>query len=163
MAACAPIDAELARLISGGISISLASCGPAGVPNMARGTGCRVGSDGRALTVLLAATPAAALLDDVRRSGRVAVVFSQPSTHFTVQFKGSDARIVPLEADDPARAAEYVDRFVAELAALGYPGEVVRTMLQACPDDIVAIRFTLAAGYSQTPGPKAGEPLGGPP
>ena len=162
MAACAPIDAELSRLVSGGISISLASCSPGGVPNMARGCGCRVAPDGRALTVLLVATPAAALLDDVRRSGRVAVVFSQPSTHFTVQFKGSDARIVPTEADDPQRAADYVERFAAELAALGYPGDVLRTLLLACPDDIVAIRFTLAAGYSQTPGPQAAAPLGGP-
>ena len=67
-----------------------------------------------------------------------------------------------VDGDDPQRAADYVERFAAELAALGYPGDVLRTLLLACPDDIVAIRFTLAAGYSQTPGPQAGAPLGGP-
>ena len=126
---------------------------------MARGSGCRVGDDGLTMTILLAATPAAALLDDVRRSSRIAAVFSQPSTHFTLQFKGTDARIVPAEGGDPDRAWAYVDAFAAELSGLGYPVEVIRCLLQSSADDLVAVRFTVDAGFSQTPGPGAGQPL----
>jgi hypothetical protein len=153
------LDSAHAEFISGGVSISLAACRPGALPNMARGLGCRVSAGLDTLTVFLAATPGAALLDDVRRTGCIAVVFSQPSTHRTVQFKGADARIVPLEAGDGERASRYVEAFVAELSALGYPGEVIRTMLECEPDDVVALAFTISAAFSQTPGPKAGEPL----
>lgn len=158
-AASPAIDSALARFVTGGVSISLASGRPGALPSMARGTGCRIDPGGSTLSILLAATPGAALLDDVRRSGSVAVVFSQPSTHRTVQLKGSDARIVPLEADDPPRVRAYVDAFVAEVSAMGYPGETLRALLGCEIDDLVAVRFTVSAAYSQTPGPRAGEPL----
>lgn len=156
-----PLDPSLAEFFRRGISIGLASCRPGAIASMARGTGCRLDPDLRSVTVLLAATPGAALLDDVRRTGRIAVVFSLPASHQTVQLKGSDARIVPVEADDPERAARYVDAFAAEVSALGYPGETLRALLACEFDDLVAIRFTIDAAFSQTPGPRAGEPLSG--
>ena len=164
MAASAPvlIDAAQARLISGGVGISATTCRPGALPNMARCTGCRVSSDRRSITLLLAATPAGALLDDVRRTASIAAVFSQPSTHYTLQLKGTDARIVPLEPGDAALAAGYVDAFVAELTPFGYPEPTVRAFLASVPDDLAAIQFTIGAAFSQTPGPRAGEPLAAP-
>jgi hypothetical protein len=161
MVASAPvlIDAEQARLISGGVGMSAASCRPGALPNMARCTGCRISADRRTLTLILAATPGAALLDDVRRSGLIAAVFSQPSTHYTLQLKGTDARIVPLEPGDPALVRRYVDAFVAALTPFGYPEPLVRAFLAAMADDLAAVQFTISAAFSQTPGPQAGEPL----
>lgn len=153
------LDQDHAEFVCGGVSISLAACRAGALPNMARGLGCRLSAEPDMLTVFLAATPGAALIDDVRRTGRIAVVFSQPGTHRTVQLKGADAQIVALEPGDPALVAHYVDRFVAELSALGYPGEIIRTMLECDPEDLVALAFKASAGFSQTPGPKAGEPL----
>ena len=165
MAAPAPvlIDAEQARLISGGVGMSAATCRPGALPNMARCTGCRVSADRRSITLLLAATPGAALLDDVRRTSSIAAVFSQPSTHYTLQLKGTDARIVPPERGDAALVARYVDAFVAELTPFGYSETIVRAFLASMPDDIAAIEFTISAAFSQTPGPQAGEPLAGVP
>jgi hypothetical protein len=161
MIASAPvlIDAEQARLISGGVGMSAASCRPGALPNMARCTGCRISPDRRNVTLILAATPGAALLDDVRRSGLIAAVFSQPSTHHTLQLKGTDARIVPLEPDDAPLVRRYVDAFVAELAAFGYPELLARAFLASPPDDLAAVQFTISAAFSQTPGPQAGAPL----
>ena len=126
---------------------------------MARCTGCRIAPDRRTVTLILAATPGAALLDDVRRSGLIAAVFSQPSTHYTLQLKGTDARIVPLEPGDVELVQRYVDAFVAELTPFGYPEPFVRAFLGSMPDDLAAVHFTISAAFSQTPGPQAGAPL----
>lgn len=153
------LDAELAAFICSGISISAASSRNGALPSLARATGCRISADRRTVSVLFGATPSACLLDDVRRSGLIAVVFSRPADHRTLQIKASDALIVPVEPDDAALAAGYVNTFVAGLEALGYPGPVLRAFLTCAPDDLVAVRFTPSALFSQTPGPEAGAAL----
>lgn len=150
---------DQAAFICGGVGMSAATCRPGALPNMARCTGARVSADRRTVTILLAATPGAAFLDDVRRTGSIAAVFSQPSTHKTLQMKGSDARIVPTDPGDAELAARYVDAFVAEVSVYGYPEALIRTFLAHRSDDLVAIQFTVNAAYSQSPGPQAGEPL----
>jgi hypothetical protein len=158
-AATALIGAEQAAFICGGVGVSAATCRPGALPNMARATGCRVSADRRVVTLLVAATPGAAALDDVRRTGAIAVVFTQPSTHRTLQLKGNDARIVPLERGDLDLVERYVRAFAADVAPFGFSAAYMRALL-ACPtDDLVAVQFTIAAAFSQTPGPRAGEPL----
>ena len=153
------LDREQAEFICSAISMSAACGRPGGLPSLARATGCRVSPDGHTVTLLLAATPAAGLLDDLRRSGKIAVVFSRPADHRTLQLKGSDALIVPLEAGDAERASAYADAFAAGLDRLGYPGAVIRSLLASTPEDLVAVSFTPTASFSQTPGPEAGTAL----
>lgn len=150
---------EEAAFLCSGVGMSAATCRPGSLPNMARCTGARISPDRRTVTLLVAATPAAGLLDDIRRSGSIAAVFSQPSTHKTLQLKGTDARIVPIEPDDPKLAAQYVDAFVGQVVPFGYPEALIRAFLASAEDDLVAVQFTVSAAYSQTPGPQAGEPL----
>lgn len=157
------LSADDAAFICGGVGMNAASCRPGGLPSMAKCTGVRVSGDRRTATLLLAATPAAAFLDDVRRTGAIAAVFSEPSTHRTLQLKGNDARIVPTEPGDRALVQRYVDAFVAQVVPYGYPEALIRTFLSCEPDDLVAVRFTIGAAYSQTPGPQAGQPLGSAP
>jgi hypothetical protein len=153
------IDAEQAAFICGGVGVSVATCRPGGLPAIARATGCRVSVDRRVVTLLVAATPGAAALDVVRRTGAIAVVFTQPSTHRTLQLKGNDARIVLLERGDPDLVERYVRAFAADVAPFGFSEAYMRALL-ACPaDDLVGVQFTIAAAFSQTPGPRAGEPL----
>jgi hypothetical protein len=153
------LDAEQAAFICGGVGVSAATCRAGALPSMARATGCRVSADRRIVTLLMAATPGAAVLDDVRRGGAIAVVFTLPSTHRTLQLKGNDARIVPLERGDPDLVERYVRAFAADVAAFGFSEAYMRALL-ACPaDDLVGVQFTIAAAFSQTPGPRAGEPL----
>lgn len=161
MADLAPtvLDAATAAFICSGISINAASARAGALPSMARATGCRVSSDRQTITLLFASTPAAALLDDLRHSGTIAVVFSEPSTHRTLQLKGDDTRIEPPGAGDEKLAADYVTVFADGLVRLGYPGEVLRAVLAYAPGDLVAVRFTPQTAFSQTPGPGAGAPL----
>jgi hypothetical protein len=161
MATPAPalIGAEQATFICGAVGMSAATCRPGALPNIARAVGCRVSADHRVLTLLLAATPGAAVLDDIRRSGAIAVVFSQPSTLRTLQLKGIDARIVPLEPGDAAVVARYSAGFVAHLAEFGYAEALIGALLACELDDVAAVQFTITGAFSQTPGPHAGEPL----
>jgi hypothetical protein len=153
------IAADQAAFIQGGVGMSAATCRSGALPNIARATGCRVSADRSVVTLLLAATPGAAVLDDIRRGAAIAVVFTQPSTHRTLQLKGDDARIVALEPGDVDLVESYVRAFAADVAPFGFSEAYMRALL-ACPqDDLVAVRFTIAAAFSQTPGPRAGEPL----
>ncbi len=153
------LDAEQAEFVCGAVSITAAACHAGGLPNLARATGCRVSPDRCTVTILLAATPAAGLLDDVRRTGSIAVVFTLPANHRALQLKATDARVLPLEAGDLALTRRYVDAFVGGLEQLGYSGPVLRCLLAADADDLVAVAFTPTSGTSQTPGPEAGEVL----
>src|SRR6476620_5995618 len=65
--------------------------------------------------LLFAETASAALLEDVRRTGTIAVVFSRPADHRTLQLKGKDALIVPVEAGDAELSSRQIEIFVEGL------------------------------------------------
>ncbi|GIZ51663.1 hypothetical protein [Noviherbaspirillum aridicola] len=153
------IDAQHAAFIQGGVSMSIGACGPGRHPTLARGTGCRISADLRRVTVFVSMQQAAPVLDCVRDNGLIAAAFSQPSTHRTIQLKGRDARLVPLDEGDAALIIRYRQAFAADLATIGFRAEQVETLLGFPASEVVAIRFTLAEAYVQTPGPQAGERL----
>lgn len=155
----APIETEHVRFMEGRVSISLGACDAGRLPSVCRALGCRVSPDRMRITLFLSASQGRLLLADVRASGAIAVAFSLPSTHRTLQMKGCDARVLPLVAGDAALVDGYRDGFVRELEPLGYDPLLVRTFLACADDDLVAIEFTPAEAYDQTPGPRAGEPL----
>jgi hypothetical protein len=160
MAAAAPLlDEALAAFVQTGVSINAASRGAGSVPAVARANGCRVAADRRTVDVLVPESKSAALLEAVRDSGTIAVVFSEPPTHRTYQLKGTDATVAPATDADRAAAGRWVDAFAAVLAPLGYPEAVFRALLWADPADLVVVRFTPTAAFDQTPGPRAGAPL----
>ena len=155
------LDEANAAFIQGGVSMIAASRNASNMPTVVRALGCRISPDRRGIAVFVARAQAAALLDDVRLTGAIAVVFTQPSTHRAIQLKGSDARIESLAAGDHEIAAALVDAFAADLVPLGYPQSFVHALLASAPDDLVAIAFTPNAAFSQTPGARAGAPLRG--
>lgn len=153
------LDPEHAAFIQGRVSIIAASRNHDNEPNLSRAIGCRVSADRRRVTLFLFAAQSGALLADVRANGAIAVVFSQPSTHRTVQLKGTDAAAAELTKDDVQVLGAYRQKFIAELESIGFSEPFTRALL-ACPaGDVVAVGFTVAAAFVQTPGPKAGTPL----
>ena len=153
------LDEDNAAFIQTGISIIAASRDDALVPSVARASGCRVSADRRAVSVFLASSQAVQLIADVRRCAKVAVVFSRPSTHRTLQLKADDARVRAATPEDAGIVTRYVDAFGREIGLLGHTDEQARAMLEIRADDLVAIDFTPSAAFEQTPGPKAGSPL----
>jgi len=153
------LDRDNAAFILTGVSISLASCGRERLPSMSRGLGCKLIDGGRQVSIFIRRSQSEELLGNIRSSGRVANVFSLPSSNRTLQLKGDDARISPIAAEDLSIIESHIADFVIEVVPLGMSEAVVRAILAYQPGDLVAVTYSPSAAFSQTPGPKAGEPL----
>jgi hypothetical protein len=153
------IDAQRIAFVTGGVSILAASRGSHNIPVIARAAGCRVCAGRERLALFLATSQAAALLEGVRTTGAIAAVFSQPSTHRTLQLKGGDGTVQPLQAGDAQAMARYAALFAAEFCVAGYPEALARALVWAPETDFVAVCFTPTAAFDQTPGPRAGARL----
>lgn len=145
--------------MTSGVSINVAARDAHNIPTLTRALGCRVSADRRTVTVFVAVPDAARLLDNLRINGAIAAVFSQPSTHHTIQLKGADARVVERQPDDAVVLENFAAALAADLAHYGWLESYVRTMLSHDDENIVAVAFTPNAAFNQTPGPAAGAPL----
>jgi hypothetical protein len=153
------LDEDNAAFLQSGLSISVASRNADHIASVAKAVACRVSADRRGVTVFVPGAPAARLIADVRACGAVAVCFSEPKTHRTLQLKGTDARVVPVAPADASLIAAQAEGVVAQLTAAGYPAQLGRAVFPPTVEGVVAITFTPAAGFAQTPGPHAGKRL----
>jgi len=153
------IDDELAAFLQSGISMHAASVGAGNAPQVTRAAGCRIASDRRTVTVYLVESQGRELLEVVRVHRAIAVAFTRPKTHRTVQLKGIDARVVPVLPDDAADVDRQVAVFNAELLAVGFPERFGWTLAGGSPLGLAAVAFTPAQAFLQTPGPSAGTTL----
>lgn len=153
------LDETQARFLTKRVSILVGSSSTAGMPSVVRAYGCRVSADRRTITVFLALPHSAAVLKDLRAGGAVAVVFSRPSTHGTLQLKGTHAHIVPLEAGDRDLMRLYGQSFRDELAGVGCHDQFTSGITEGVEAEAIAVSFTPIAAFEQTPGPSAGQPL----
>lgn len=142
-----------------GVSVNVASPGGNFTPLVGRSCGCRASADGRQVTVYLSTLQLPLLVEALAATGAIAVVISQPSTHRTLQLKGSDARIIPLGQDDHAHFATFRQAFAADLASLGYGLEFAAAVVPEVDAGTVAVCFTPTHAFDQTPGKNAGKPL----
>jgi hypothetical protein len=156
-----PIGHEHAALIARRVSIMVGSRDAQLRPHLMRAVGCRLSADWRRATLLLPQGSSGQVLDDLRDNGQIAVVFSEPSSNRTLQLKGHDATVTPCGPDDATLAECYVQGFVAEIGHLGFAADIAHTILSH-DDTLLAVHFTIAEAFEQTPGPAAGEPLARP-
>ena len=156
----APLLSEAqAAFIQRGVSMNVASRGPGNAPAVARACGCRVSADRCRVTVFLSQLQCAALLQGIAETGAIAAVFSRPSTHKTIQLKGSDARIGALAAGDEDLIAAYRESFVLDLLGIGYTRAFACAVVAGAEGPAVAVTFTPTAAFDQTPGSNAGRAL----
>jgi hypothetical protein len=153
-----PIGDEHAALIERRVSIMLGSRDAGLRPHLVRAVGCRLSADRRRATLLVPVGSSAQVLNDLRDNGCIAVVFSEPTSNRTLQLKGRDASVAPCGPDDAALADRYVQGFVEEIGRLGFSARLAHTILSR-NDALVAVHFTIAEAFEQTPGPSAGEPV----
>lgn len=148
------------HLIQNQVSINVAARDGGNVPAVTRAYGCAVSSDRRKVTVFVGETAAAAVLRCVQENGSIAVVCSHPSTLRTLQLKGTDAQVLPLKPADATHIERWRRTFTEELEAHGFTPPFTRTLADLAKQPLVAIRFTLAAIFDQSPGPTAGQRVG---
>jgi hypothetical protein len=128
-------------------------------PSLMRAVGTDIAADGGMVTVYLARRQSRQLLQDIAATGHVAVVFSEPFSHQTVQLKSSQARTRMVRPEDRPVLARYLESMEVEIQRVGHPPEVTRVMLAHSFDDVVAVEFEPEQAFDQTPGPKAGAQL----
>jgi hypothetical protein len=150
---------DIATFIQSGISMTVASRDDRFVPSIAKGVGCRVSPGRDAVTVLVFANAAEALLRDVAHCGQLATVFSRPSTNRTLQIKGRDVTAAPAGPADVALARRHIALFAEELRLLGWSADYVHDVFWHDPVHLVALHFTPEGAFQQTPGPGAGAAL----
>jgi len=154
---------DLLALMRRGVSVIAGSRDAAMRPSIMRAVGSDMSADGRSVTLYLVRAQSRQLLQDIAATGHVAVVFSEPATHRTVQLKGSRATSRQAGPQDQAVLARYLASMEQEIARVGYPPEMTRAMLAHRLEDVVAVTFEPDEAYDQTPGPRAGTSLGGRP
>ena len=153
------LESRQLAFMQGGVSISVASCGSNGMPQLVRAIGCRVSDDGQRVTVFVPESKSQAVQRDIFANGAIAVAFTQPSTHRTMQLKSRDARVSTLAPGDAELVEAYRNAFVAEVGAIGFHEQMVRTLLSCPAEAMVALTFCPSEAYTQTPGPNAGKKL----
>ena len=155
------LDSDNSTFIQTGVSISVAASRQDRLPSMSRGMGCKLLDGGKKLAVFLRRSQSADLLENIRCSGKVANVFSLPSSNRTLQLKGVDAQVLPFDPADLPIVENHISDFLQEVLPVGLPEAVVRALFSYTVDDLVTLVYSPCAAFSQTPGPRAGEPLSG--
>ncbi len=152
------ISPELQSFLESGISVLVGTRDLDLVPECVRGVGARVEPGGAEVTVFVPVATGGLTVANAQASGRIAVCFSRPQDHRTIQLKGKVAAITDADLNDRAQIDRYREGFAEELGWLGVPPSIV---LRFAHWPCHAIRFACDAVFVQTPGPGAGEPLGG--
>jgi len=150
---------EYLALMARGVSVIVASANTARVPSLMRAVGSHVADGGREVTVYVSRSQAGPLLDDIAATGQVAVVFSSPASHQTLQLKSGRVSLRPMEMSDLPRLQRYRESMEQEVGAVGFPPVFTQAMLAHRIDDVVAIVFCPDQAFDQSPGPRAGTPL----
>lgn len=153
---------EHIAMIDKGVSAIVASRDAALRPSLMRAVGSRITPDGREITVYLARGQSRQLLQDLAATGQIAVVFSQPTTHRTLQVKGSSIGGRAATEHDLPALQRYLESMEYEICSIGHRADLVRAMLAFQLADLVAISFSPEQAFDQTPGPKAGSALPAP-
>jgi len=153
------IDDETAEFIQRFVSINLASRNAHNRPTLSRAAGCRIDEDRTHLTVYVDQASNRQLLENLRANGCLAVVFSRPSSHRTIQFKGNDATLAEVSEADLAQIRDYLETFRQELRDIGFPEPFCQAILPPAAHSYIGIRFSAERAYTQTPGPDAGKKL----
>ena len=157
----ARLPPDLVAMMARGVSVIVGSRDQALRPSLMRAVGSRIEAGGQDITVFLSRRQSRQVIQDIAATGHIAVVFSEPSTHRTVQVKASQARMRnAADADQPALEA-YLRSMEHEIAQVGFPPPLTRAMLAHKLEDLVAVSFTPEQAFDQTPGPRAGARLGG--
>lgn len=151
-------------LIDQGVSAIVCSRDLAHRPSVMRAVGSAIAADASVITVYLARPQSRQLLNDIASTGRISVMFSEPSTHRTVQVKATRAQLRDVQEADLPKLARYLAAMKQAIDAIGFPSVFAEAMLAYDPDDLVAVSFQPEMAFEQTPGPKAGthlNPAGG--
>lgn len=152
------LTAELAEFCRSGVSIVIAASTPDRMPLAGRALACRFLPDGR-MRIFLPQAINAALLAAFDQGSPIAVTFSAPHNHRSIQIKATAMRRVALEDGDLEETARQVRAFEDDLVFVHYTRRFAGHYTAYRPQEAIAIEIAPTEAFVQTPGPGAGELL----
>lgn len=149
---------EILEFIQSGVSVIVGVVGADGRAQAGRALATRVESDG-AFRLMYPADGNAAITASAQSGGPIAVTFSAPLSHRTIQLKAGSSRAEQLDPEDRISVEHQIDAFAAILRVLGFPPPLVKSFCNNRSKSISVLSFVPQAAYEQTPGPGAGREL----
>jgi hypothetical protein len=147
---------ELLEFMESGVSTLIGTRSRELLPECARGCGAVVGTDRHSLTVFVAEALAQRTLANLADNGEIAITFSRPVDHRTLQVKGKVIEVRPVTPAEQIVQERYLASFVEQLYWIGMPRSLTRRLHHT---PAVALTLQARSLFVQTPGPTAGQKL----
>lgn len=141
------------RCLQGGVSVLVGSVDAAGVPACCRGIAIRCDADLSTLTVYVPVATSQQVIANVASTRRVAVVASEPISHWTTQIKGTTNNVRIASEAEGAFVRTRLQEYAEVLGQIGLPRKITKAV-NHWPS--FAIDITVHEVFDQTPGPRAG-------
>jgi hypothetical protein len=154
----AALSDEIAAFIESGVSIVVGVVGPAGRALSGRALAARVMEDAT-VRVIYPKEGNVAITASAQSGGPIAVTFSAPLSHRTLQIKGYSSRLEVFEPDDEASFRQQADAFAAILVAVSHSPAFVHAFADYLSSALLVLSFPAEEAFEQTPGPGAGRSL----
>ncbi|MCB1445130.1 MAG: hypothetical protein KDJ87_04810 [Rhizobiaceae bacterium] len=149
---------DLAEFCQSGVSVILAARSARGLAIAGLALACRITSEGR-MRILLRGPANGPILAALDADSPIAVTFSEPCTHRSIQVKAPRAARADVEAGDTEEIERQGRSFGEQLIRIGYTPRFADHYRAYRRDEIVALEFLPTDAFVQTPGPGAGEQL----
>jgi hypothetical protein len=149
---------EVLDFIQSGVSVIVGVVGPDGRAKAGRGLAARVVAGG-AIRLMYPAEGNEAITTSAQSGGPIAVTFSAPISHRTLQLKAGASQIEQLGPEDWISLGAQMDAFAGVLRAIGFPPPFVQSFCDNRSASICVLSLVPQAAYEQTPGPGAGREL----
>ncbi len=148
---------ELVDFVESGVSILVGTRNAELRPHGMRAMGATASPDRRRLTIFLPAATSTRTLANLEDNGAIAVTFSRPSDHQSIQLKGRFLGSRPATLEDRFAQERYRAAWFEQLHVCGVARSTSKRWAY-WPS--VAIEIEIDALFQQTPGPGAGDALG---
>jgi len=160
---------DLLEFFEGGVSILVGTRDAKLVPHCTRALGARViacgetddsrdsaGGCAPVVRIHIPQVTAARTIENLGDNRAIAVTFSRPLTHYSIQIKGECIRLEPSDEEGRATQLRYHAAYTEQLHAVGIPRSLVQRLVW-WPS--VAVDIQVRDFFVQTPGPTAGRRL----
>lgn len=155
------IDTQTRTLLEGGGALIVGTVDDDGHPHATRGWGLDLLEAEEVRVRLLVPDDDPVALATLSPGCRLALTATDIGSLVSVQAKGRVLELEPATAADHRRVRRYCDAFFGEVERVD--GTPLVLLERLVPRDVCACTVVLDEWYDQTPGPRAGTPLGAAP
>jgi hypothetical protein len=150
------LSEEHVRFVESGVSVLVGTRDARMRPFGIRGMGVKVHADKKTLTVFIPNPTGERTLADLHDNGRIALTFTRPIDHRSMQLKGKAIAFRPATEEERPLLESYVEGWARHLEIVGLP-RAIGSRLTFWP--ATAVDVTIEASFHQTPGPSAGKSM----